>query len=32
MEPVKIPALFFVETDKMILKFVWKYKEPEEAT
>ena len=26
--PIKIPAGFFIETDKLILKFTWKHKGP----
>ena len=30
--PIKIPADFFAEIDKLILKFMWKYKEPRVKT
>ena len=29
--PIKIPAGFFAEVDKVVLKFLWKYKGPRTA-
>jgi hypothetical protein len=29
--PAKISADFFAETDKLIMKFIWKYKNPEQS-
>ena len=30
--PIKTPASYFVDTEKLILKFTWKAKDPEEPT